>query len=194
MDQQSQPESLMDRMKATTSLAIFGAKIVSLPLELMFHGDVGETYLGLAGGCSFLLMMFFPVLFLHSNPGPFYLFTLACFVRWFCYRSKVLWNWWKGKPITKHTQRPGTPWVMRLVPNWSVQTVLWLEPVFCIVLGFGIAFVSMPLGVFLFLGGVGLLALNTLRAVSLRNEAIAVHNRMLEQQVSADSLRGLQGR
>ena len=192
--QPQQEETFIDRMKATTSLAIFFAKIFSLPSELLLHEDVGERYIGLPGGFAFLLLMFFPVLFQHSNPVPLLVLLFAVVFRCFCHRTKALWNWFKGRPRTGHTKRPGTPWAMRLLPNWSVQTVYWLEPFFCILLGIGVAFLSLPLGVYLFLSGLGLLTVIGLRYVAYQTQINDMHDCTLESQVTAEGLRSVQGR
>jgi hypothetical protein len=190
--QQQQDESLVDRVRGTANLAIGIVKIFSLPAEMLLHFDVGETYIGLFGGMSMLLMFFFPIFFPHSNPAPLLLFLLAFVVRGACHRALGLWKYFKGIRPTQHRKRPGTPWLARLTDRIPVRVWFWLEgPIFAIV-GTGAVFLNKPLGFFMVLSGWALLVITGLRAVMHHNQMMELHDRMLEQQFTSEGLRELQ--
>jgi len=190
--QTQQEESFADRVRGTANLAIFGTKVFSLPAEMLLHYDVGEAYIGLLGGVSMLLMFFFPVFFPHSNPAPLLLFLLAFVLRGACHRVMGLWKYFKGIRPTQHRKRCGIPWLARLTDRVSVGAWYWLEgPIFAL-LGVGVVYLNKPLGFFMMLSGWALLVITGLRAAMHHNQVMELHDRMLEQQVTADGLRELQ--
>jgi hypothetical protein len=194
MAQQEQAErGFLDSMKVTFNVLMFLARIISLPLELMLHVDVGERYLGLSGGFAFLLMIFFPALFPHSNPTPLLLLLIIFLGRCFIHHVASIRTWWSGR-LTKHTRRPGTPLALWLFPTLPEAAVRWLEPVCVVLIGAVISLLSRPLGAFLFLSGAGMLACLALSYIMMMNRVRDMHDRMLEQQATGDRLRELQGR
>jgi len=190
MDQKE--ESFIDRARGTANLAVLVAKVISVPAEVLLHFDVGERYIGPSALAALVLMMFFPVLFPSSNPAPLLLLALAFVLRGACLRAVVLWRYFKGIRPVQHTKRCGVPWLQRLLPRWSLSSLLWIEGPLCAVLGTGVAYINKPLGFFLMLSGWALLVITGLRAVMNHNSATDIHDRMLEQQGTAESLRAFQ--
>jgi hypothetical protein len=193
MQAQQQSGSFFDGAKTAAGFAIFMAKIFSLPVELLLHGDVGERYIGFCGGFSFLLLLFFPVFFPHSSAGPVYALLAAFVIRCLIHRGVSLWRWWRGTRVG-HSRRPGTPHLQRLLPHWQEGRVRRLEPGIVLLLGLALFWLTKPLGVYLIFAGIGLIVCLALSQILLLNRARDMNDAALEQQYSAERFRELQGR
>jgi len=192
MNSQEKPESFMEKVKFTTTLLIFLAKIFSLPLDLFLHEDVGERYIGLAGAFSFVLLVVWPLFFPASSPAPIYLLLFA-----FVIRSAVH-NIISSRRLLRlekleYTRRSGTPLLARLVPHWSPARLAWLEPAAVLVLGMVVIWISKPLGTYLMLASMGIFGLLMVHKMHLANEMADMSDAAHLQRYKGELFRQMQG-
>ncbi len=193
MPPQEKPESFMEKVKGVSMLMLFFARIFSLPLEMTLREDVGERYQGFAGACSFVLLVIFPLLFQRSNPFPVYLLLFLFIIRCIVHRVVTLRRLWRHEKM-RHTRRAGTPYLVRLLPNWPITRVLWLEPALVSALGMIVVWFNLPLGLFLILASLGLAARLIVREVYMINQLMDMNDAAFEQEYKAERFREFQGR
>jgi hypothetical protein len=189
-----QSESPFLTFQATASLMIFLSRIFALPMTVLLHVGYGSRFLGLSGAAAVVPFLIIPLAFPHKSPGPLMVLLALYIGRCALGRIAHLYRFFRGRLPTTHTRYAGTPWLSRLLPNWSENALLWIEPAGVFVLGMGLVWVSPPLGCYLVLSAIGQTAWRGVACVYAMNTTMDMHDAALEQKANAERFREMQAR
>ena len=164
---------------------------IALTVEIFLHRDFGVGYVG-CGLFGIVVMLVFANHFAGQDLRPLMGFMVAYGVRWLIVAVCVGIRYWSGKDL-EHSQYNGQPYLWRLLPSWKEETFKHVEALAMILLGYGVRCLNRPLGDYLMIAS----SLAFLRIYNLvarqRDRAIAMNDRVIEQQIVADRFRDMQG-
>jgi hypothetical protein len=189
---QEQADNSFPTMKAAGTVMIFLTRIFSLPVTVRQHEGYGSRFLGWTGG--FALLPFFLVAMLCGT-NCVALTSLMWIYIFRCIAGKA-WNTYQliqKRLPTMHSRYAGKPIIARLLPTWSEDALLWLEPLGVFVLGQIIFWFNRPLGYYLCWAAIGAAGWRCLTKVYAMNKLLDSNDAVVEQRVHAEKLRDLQG-
>jgi hypothetical protein len=192
MAQQQQSESPFQSMQATAALMAWLARIFSTPVAVLLHEEYGWRFLGFTGPLAVLPFLILPAFFPKEAPWPI-LTLLALYIgRCTWVRIKQISQRWRRIPPKNHTRYAGTPWLLRLRPQWREETALWMEALGVLVLGFGTWWLNRPLGLFLILAALGHALWLAIQMTYSANQTLDMHDNAVAQQAVAERFRETQ--
>src|ERR1700690_815275 len=190
--QQQQSESPFPSMKTAAGLMMFVTRIFCLPVTVLLHKGYGSRFLGWSG--LFALLPFFLIGTLCSSSNAVPLTCLMWLYIFRCLGGKA-WNTYqliqKRMPTT-HSRYAGKPLIAYLLPTWSEDALLWLEPLGIFILGQIIFWLSRPLGYYLCWAAIGAAGWRCLTKVYAMNRLLDTNDAAVEQKVLAEKFRELQ--
>jgi hypothetical protein len=196
MDQQPKSPFHPDSIRRDIGFIALMLRLLAASVEvfLRHEGTFGERYLGGRALFAGLLIFFFPVFWPDEDPRPmlvyFGLYLAACA----CIRVATVRRIKRGGP-QPHSLYSGEPRLMRITGRISEVTIKGIvEPMLAFVVGALCLPVSEPLGVYLILTALGLLASVQLALGEERQRAIDMNDAYLDQRDAAERFREMQGK
>jgi hypothetical protein len=174
---------------------LFVSRALSVSVEVFLHrvDSFGERYLGLQAGAAFLLIFFFPVLCERHDPTPLLYFLGAYFFMCVCVKARIQKRRKAGGP-QPHSYYAGYPLLLRSSgARHETRVKAVLEPLIVWIAGAALMTVSVPLGSYLLVAGVGLaISVNSSLALE-RKRALDLHDAFMEQRGIAERFREFRG-
>jgi hypothetical protein len=192
--QQQQSESPFLSFSAGASLLIFLARIFSLPITVLLHKGYGSRFVGLTGVLAIIPFFFLVLVFSHSNPAPLMCLLLLYIARCAAGRATHLYRVIRKRVPKTHTRYAGRPLLARMLPNWSEDALLRIEPLGVFLLGLATVWLTRPLGWYLILAGIGSAAWHGITWVYLNNKLTDDQDAALEQEAFSERFREAQNR
>ena len=142
------------------NILIWHLRLLSVPVEMLLHKDVGERYLGFSGLASMILLVVYA-----ANQDSSLLNSLVILIigRSIVHRVWCMHRRRAGAPMP-NTRSPGRPLLTLLPIRFAEPTMKWIEPILVMVVAPFIAISSDPAGVFLLWSGAALLCITLVRA------------------------------
>jgi hypothetical protein len=168
-------------------------RAVCLTVEVFVHRTFGYRYVG-AGLAGVVILLAFSTLFPNDDPLPLLCFTGAYLILWIMATASLLIRRWRSRD-RQHSHYTGRPWLWQwLLPSWKEDNFKHLEAIAIGLLGTAIHPWTHPLGDYLVMAASMVLARNYCLAVRQRDQAIAMNDMVIEQQMVVDRFRDLQQR
>jgi hypothetical protein len=174
---------------------LFIARALSASVEVFLHrvDSFGERYMGLQAGAAFLLIFFFPVLCERHDPTPLLYFLGAYCFMCICVKARIQKRRRLGRP-QPHSYYSGYPLLLQRSGARHEQRVkALLEPVVVWLTGALVMPLSVPLGGYLLVAGVGLAISVHSSLVQERKRALDLHDAFMEQRGIAERFREFRG-
>jgi len=163
------------------------ARSIALTVEAFLHNNFGSGYIG-CGFMGIVVMFGFSLLFTNQDMRPLLWFMVAYGARWLFAALITLIRYCRGKD-TLHSRYTGRPYLWRRFPNLKESTVKHLEALVVILVGYGVHYLNRPLGDWLMIAA----TLVFLRVYNLtsqqRSGAVAMNDRVIDQQMVAERFR-----
>jgi hypothetical protein len=137
-------------------------------------------------------MIFFSGYFNGQHCEPLFCYTAAYSVLWLIAGISTLKRCWSDNDKV-HSRYTGRPYVWSLVPNWKEDNVKNLEALAVVLLGFGIHYMTPPLGDYLMLAAGLMLLRGYCHLIQQRDRLIAMNDQAIEQRIVAERFRDMQG-
>lgn len=153
---------------------------VTVPVEMFLRVDVGERYAALSGLGAFVLMGVWSRV--AHDSGVIVLLMPPFVLRLAINKLLSIYKRRRGRP-NRHTRRPGKPMLSLVLGKRSVRALIWLEPLFALLLAAALHKVSLAAAQYLDASALCLMAVNILRGwVSYHRRLDAIDSE-LEQRV-----------
>jgi hypothetical protein len=188
----------MQRQSADPAAGLLLAQIIRglgqaimLTVEVFLHRGFGRRYVvsGLAG---IVVMIFFAGCFNGQHCNPLFCYTAAYSVLWLIAGISTLKRCWRDNDKV-HSRYTGRPYICSLLPNWKEDNVKNLEALAVVLLGFGIHYMTPPLGDYLMLAAGLMLVRRYCHVIQQRDRLIAMNDQAIEQRIVAERFRDMQG-
>jgi hypothetical protein len=193
MVQKKQKENPEVSPQLIPGLLVWVTRLFSLPVTVLLHSGYGSRFLGVAGPVAIVPMLVVAASFPDADPRPLLALTVIYVVRILYCRMVFLYRLLRRRPEMQHTRYGGTPWVMRWLPAWRLQPVLWLEALGVFTFGYCLHWLTAPLGCYLMLGACGQIVWLGLSFLYNHNRVQDLHDAAIEQQTMTEKYRGMNG-
>jgi hypothetical protein len=192
---QMQQQTSGEAAKLVCELIKIAFRSACLSVELPLHEAFGHNYVK-AGPMAIVVAFVFLQWFPDDDPRPLTVYLIVVIAFWVnALAQSILRKYWRRRPGEPpvHRKYTGWPFVMALVPGWQESTVKQLEGFLVVLLGLAVRHANVPLGDYL-VGAAGILTLrNYCTAAGEREEAAALADAMIDQQLAGERFRKLQG-
>ena len=196
MDTQStNGSSWSDQFKSFMGWFAVISGVLAVSVEVFLHRSrtFGERYIGINAALVLIAVPFYTLFWDGYDVMPLMLFLVAFMFMCFMARTGVLVRLRQGGP-QEHTRYTGYPRILRLLPKLGERTVkLIVEPMAVFLTGVFTMSFSEPLGGYLMVASVGLLASVHLSVGYDRNRSLDMHDASIDQRHVAEGFRELRG-
>jgi len=152
----------------------------------------GSRFQGMAPVGAFLLMVFWTLLFMGEghDPMPMKIFILSYLAVNGCHQAAALWRKIRRIPDEEHSRYCGYPRLLKNFPRFSETTIkVRIEPIFVCLTGCVLWTINVPLGLYFICGSFCMNASVSLVENWHREQALRVHDQMIEQQQMSERIR-----
>ncbi|QOJ14815.1 MAG: hypothetical protein HRU75_09260 [Planctomycetia bacterium] len=184
-----------DQFRSFVGMVVFICRALAVSVEVFLHnaGSFGERYLGLQVGAALLIMFVYPLFWEGHDPTPLFIFMGFFLFACLCIRVRTAQRVRRGGP-QEHTMYTGTPTLMRRFGRMGEAKVKSIvEPMFVFITGVFTMSLSEPLGGYLMVASVGLLASTHLTIGYERRRAMDMNDAYIDQQNAVDRFRRMRG-
>jgi hypothetical protein len=191
--EQQQRQTGPQQLRMAAGWLAFIARMLANSVEVFLHkGDTfGERYLGMPAGAAVLAICLYAGCWPGHDLSFLFLFLFAYLFMCPAARIGVSARQRRGDS-EPHSYYTGRPWIMRLTGRMSEQTVKsTIEPLIVFLVAVFTMPVSEPLGGYLLLASLGLLASTSMSAGFDRKRQIDMHDAFIEQRDLAERFRGM---
>jgi hypothetical protein len=191
--QQQPSESSFPTMKTAGTILMFLMRIFSLPVTVLLHKDYGLRFLGWSGVFALLPFYFVSWLCSTSSSVPLMCLMWAYIARCAIGKALHLYQLYRKRVPKTHTRYSGVPLIAQLLPTWSEDALLWLEPLGVFILGQVAFWLNRPLGYYLCWAAIASAAWRVLIKNYVLNKMLDTHDAAFEQKAFSERFRELQG-
>jgi hypothetical protein len=166
-------------------------RAIALTVEVFLHGGFGCRYIG----CGFMgvgVIYLYSLWFFPQQMRPLLCYGAIYGIFWLIATANVLICYWRGRNRV-HSLYTGRPLLWRVVPSWKETNVKQVEALAVILLGFGIHYLSRPLGDWLMLAATIVFLRAYGFAAEQRRRAVELNDSVIEQQMVAERFRDVHG-
>jgi len=161
----------------------------ALSMEVWLRHGFGSRYIGIQGAVVIPLMFFYSMLWEGHDIRPLYFFLL-CYLGLVAYRrAEMAMRVRRGE--RNHSRYSGTPALMGKRSEIAVKK--YVEPAFTFFVGILICQFNIPLGVYVFLGGIMLLLTIQSTERWVRMRVREMNDAVFDQEVISERFRDLRG-
>jgi hypothetical protein len=150
------------------NILIWHLRLLSVPVEMLTHVDVGERYFGFSGLLAVLLMAADAW---WEGSSMLYLLMTMVVLRVISHRVWCFWSRTAGyTPV--NSRSAGRPLLGVFVPQIPEIAMRWIEPVLVMIIALVVCAISSTLGGYLMWSGFALLGVTIARASLSYNEML----------------------
>ena len=184
--------NLRERLNIASNLVLLAARTFAAPAEVIWRRGFGREYLGIQAALALPAMFVWAALWPQDDPRPLFGFLLIYVVRCFAERVRSLRRQARGEPC--HSRYNGAPSLQRFFPKWDETRIKQrIEPWATMALGGLLMQWTPPLGSFLLVSWLGLMASQTSDVASERRRAQDMYDAYVEQQIAIEEFRRMRG-
>ncbi|HEX4488856.1 MAG TPA: hypothetical protein VH088_21450 [Terriglobales bacterium] len=166
-------------------LLIWISRLLSIPLEMLLHVNVGDRYFGFSGFLSLVVMIVWVAS--TNDSGLLALLMVAYIIRIIIYQFKRGGERDRSSPL-RHSRYAGRPLIGFWFNNVEEEKLKTSEAVLTMLLGGAISLVNHPLGNFLLCSGSAMLAAAGVAAAITRDKLLDKLDAEFERQAETAAL------
>jgi hypothetical protein len=163
-----------------------------LTLEVFLHSGFGNAYIG-SGFAGVITIYLFIACFPNDNQRPLFALMAVYSCAWALWLIMAVVRGLRGRDHV-HSRYTGQPWLQRLLPTVTEETIKHLEGIAAFGIGFLVRRLNTPLGDYLLTASAIMVLRGGWMAASLRRQVTEMNDMVAEQTVVAERFRKMQER
>jgi len=166
MEQSMKPTSRLFKMLC--SAVIWHLRLLTVPIEMLTHLDVGERYFGFSGLLAVLTMVAAAA---YEGSSLLYFLATVVVLRVVAHRAWCIYRRTAGDPVV-NSRSAGRPLLALLMPQIPAIVLRWVEPLLLMVVALVFGAMSDAVGSYLMWSAGALLGINIVRGTLAYNETL----------------------
>lgn len=174
------------------NVVMFVLQVFATSIVVFLRHGFGSRYLGIHGVLVFILVPLFSLLFPEHDLRPLLQFLPVYLGACAMHALRRLSRRSKTRQI--HSYYGGRPLLLRLLRRQNeVLVKRILEPVVVVLVGFAIAGMNLPLGMYITVAGICLFSLENIKALWEAQQVLDLNDAVIDQQQRAEWFRHIRG-
>jgi hypothetical protein len=154
--------------KMLCNVLIWHLRLLTVPVEMLTHLDVGERYFGFSGLLAVLTMVAAAA---YEGSALLYLLATVVVLRVVAHRAWCIYRRTVGDPVV-NSRSAGRPLLGVVVPQIPTVVLRWVEPLVLMVVALVLGAMSDAVGSYLMWSGFAMLGITTVRGSLTYNEML----------------------